>query len=130
MPATANPLLTSLQPLELLGPSEIAAILDKLSGATVAVLGDFCLDVYWMIDRSSSEISIETGLMTEPARVQRYSPGGAGNVVTNLLALGVSEIHLLGVVGDDPFGRELTRLFDNPHVDRSGLIRQAEGWAT
>jgi len=130
MAASSNPLLTSLQPLELLGSSEIAAILDKLSGATVAVLGDFCLDVYWMVDRSGSEISLETGLMTEPVRIQRYSPGGAGNVVTNLLALGVSQIHLLGVVGDDPFGRELTRLFDNPHVDRTGLIRQSEGWAT
>jgi rfaE bifunctional protein kinase chain/domain len=123
-------MLKSLLPLDLLGSSEIAAILDKLSGATVAVLGDFCLDVYWMLDRSASEVSLETGLMTEPARSQRYSPGGAGNVVTNLLALGVSEIHLLGVVGEDPFGRELARLLDHPHVDRSGLIRQTEGWAT
>ena len=123
-------MLNSLQPLELLAASEIAAILDKLSGATVAVLGDFCLDVYWMLDRSTSEISVETGLATEPARTQRYSPGGAGNVVTNLLALEVSQIHLLGIVGDDPFGRELTRLLEHPNVDRTGLIQQSEGWAT
>jgi len=123
-------MLNSLQPLELLGASEIAAILDKLSGATVAVLGDFCLDVYWILDRSTSEISVETGLATEPARTQRYSPGGAGNVVTNLLALEVSQIHLLGVVGDDPYGRELTRLLEHPNVDRSGLLRQCEDWAT
>jgi len=123
-------MLKALQPLDLLSPSEIAATLDKLSGATIAVLGDFCLDVYWMVDRSMSETSVETGLTTEPARSQRYSPGGAGNVVANLLALGVSKIHLLGIIGDDPFGRELSSLLEHPNVDRSGLIRQGEGWAT
>jgi len=123
-------MLNSIQPLDLLGTSEIAAILDKLSGATIAVLGDYCLDVYWMIDRAGSEISLETGLPTEPTRTQRYSPGGAGNVVTNLLALNVSQIHLLGVVGNDPFGCEMMKLLNHPNVDRSGLITQDEGWAT
>jgi rfaE bifunctional protein kinase chain/domain len=123
-------MLNSIQPLDLLGTSEIAAILDKLSGATIAVLGDYCLDVYWMIDRAGSEISLETGLPTEPTRTQRYSPGGAGNVVTNLLALNVSQIHLLGVVGNDPFGCEMMKLLNHPNVDRSGLITQNEGWAT
>ena len=31
-----------------------------------------CLDVYWTIDRSTSEVSVETGLKTEPVRAQRY----------------------------------------------------------
>jgi len=119
-----------LQPFDNLTKHEIAATIDCLSKASVAVLGDFCLDVYWMIDRAASEVSHETGLRTEPVRSQRYSPGGAGNVVMNLLALGVQQIYPVGVLGDDPFGRELHRLLDSPHINRRGLIIQNDGWAT
>ncbi|MDD5200860.1 MAG: PfkB family carbohydrate kinase [Terrimicrobiaceae bacterium] len=120
----------SLQPFDILSRSEIAAALDNLSRASVAVLGDFCLDVYWTIDRTASEISVETGLPTEPVRSQHYSPGGAGNVVMNLLALGVQQIFPVGVLGDDPFGHELRRLLNNVGVETGGLLQQSEGWAT
>jgi len=106
----------ALQPFDILSRQEIAATLDNLSRASVAVLGDFCLDVYWTIDRSASEISLETGQRTEPVRAQRYSPGGAGNVVMNLLTLGVQQIYPVGELGDDPFGRELQRLLASPHT--------------
>ena len=119
-----------LRPFDPLTTREIAAVLDGLSRATVAVLGDFCLDVYWPIDRSASEHSVETGLPTEPVCRQRYTPGGAGNVVTNLLALGVSRVFPIGVLGDDPFGRELSQQFARPGIDSRGLIVQPENWAT
>jgi rfaE bifunctional protein kinase chain/domain len=117
-------------PFRPLDRSEIAAALKNISQVSVAVIGDFCLDIYWIIDRLASEISIETGLKTEPVRVQRYAPGGAGNVVMNLVALGVNKIYPVGVVGHDPFGRELTRLLTKPQIDTAGLISQEEGWAT
>jgi rfaE bifunctional protein kinase chain/domain len=120
----------SLRTYYTLGLEEISSILDKLSGASVAVIGDFCLDIYWAIDRSASELSVETGLKTEPVSKQRYSPGGAGNVVMNLLSLGVESVYPVGVLGNDPFGRELRLLLDNSHVDCSGLISQDEGWST
>jgi len=123
-------MIQPLPPRAQLTPPEIAPILDGLSRATVAVLGDFCLDVYWMVDRSGSEISIETGLPTEPVRRQRYSPGGAGNVVANLLALEVGRIHPAGVIGDDPFGRELAALLNHTRVDCAGLLVQPRDWAT
>lgn len=119
-----------LQPFDALTPRDIAAALDNLGRATVAVLGDFCLDVYWPINRSASEISVETGLPTEPVNSQRYSPGGAANVVINLLALGVGRVFPIGVLGDDPFGRELSRLLQRPEIETKGLIVQPENWAT
>lgn len=119
-----------LQPFDLLSRHEIAGVLDNLSQASLAVLGDFCLDVYWTIDRAKAEISLETGLRTEPVRAQRYSPGGAGNVVMNLLALGAHRIYPVGVLGADPFGRELQRLLASPHVDLRGLITQEADWST
>ena len=119
-----------LESFDVLSRPETAAALDNLSQASVAVLGDFCLDVYWTIDRSASEISVETGVRTEPVRQQRYSPGGAGNVVANLLSLGVHRVYPVGILGDDPFGRELVRLFGHPYLDAGGLIVQRESWAT
>jgi len=119
-----------IEPADVLTPPEIAATLDNLTRASVAVVGDFCLDVYWTIDPAGAEISLETGLPTRAVSQQRYSPGGAGNVVMNLAALGVPQIHPIGVVGDDPFGRELQRLFQHPHIDAGGLITQAAGWST
>jgi rfaE bifunctional protein kinase chain/domain len=119
-----------LLPFRILGRSEIAATLQNISQVSAAVIGDFCLDVYWTIDRSASEVSIETGLKTEPVRIQRYSPGGAGNVVMNLLALGVKQIYPVGVLGNDPFGFELRRLLESSQINTSSLISQNEGWAT
>lgn len=75
-----------------------------------AVLGDFCLDAYWQLDSSEPELSLETGLPIRRVRSQRYSLGGAGNVVANLVALGVGQVHAIGVVGTDLFGAELMRL--------------------
>ena len=56
----------------------------------IGILGDFCLDAYLLIDPAASEASVETGLSTRPVRTQRYSLGGAGNVASNLLAMGVT----------------------------------------
>ena len=120
----------SLKPSNIFTRQEIVPTLNNLSQVSVAVIGDFCLDIYWIIDRTVSEISIETGLKTEPVRVQRYAPGGAGNVVSNLVALGVHEVYTIGVLGNDPFGRELKRLLTNPRINTVGLITQADGWAT
>ena len=120
----------SLPPFNPFTRQEIVSTLNNLSRVSVAVLGDFCLDIYWIIDRSISEISIETGLKTEPVRLQRYAPGGAGNVVMNLVALGVQQVYPVGVLGNDPFGRELERLLEGAHINGRGLITQNEGWAT
>jgi rfaE bifunctional protein kinase chain/domain len=122
--------ITEIPSSDFLTSPEIAAVLDNMSRSSMAVLGDFCLDVYWMIDRAAGEPSVETGLLTQPVSSHRYSPGGAGNVVMNLLALEIPKIYLFGVIGNDPFGKELARLLDNPQIDRSGLITQAQDWQT
>ncbi len=126
---------TASRPLEIesvhpLPRDEIRAVLGKLPAASIAVIGDFCLDAYWMIDSAAAEISVETGLPTRPVRQQRYAPGGAGNVVTNLIALGVGSIIPVGVVGDDPFGRELLRLLGHRAVARDHLLVKPTNWQT
>ena len=74
------------------------------------IVGDFCADVYLKIDPSASEVSLETGLPTQPVAEQRFSLGGAGNVAANLISMGVGEVHAFGVVGADMHGERMIRL--------------------
>lgn len=113
-----------------------AARLDQLLAAfpkaTIGVIGDFCLDVYWFIDMQKSEVSIETGKPTHPVRDQRYSLGGAGNVVANLRALGAGTVRAFGAIGDDPFGQRLLNLLAACGADGSGVVMAgaADPWQT
>ncbi len=110
--------------------SRVSELLRAIQGTTIGVLGDFCLDCYWELDREVSEISIETGRPTRAVTAQRYTPGGAGNVSTNLIALGVGNVHAFGVMGDDLFGRELSRLLGESNVSPGGFVVQRGGWDT
>jgi sugar/nucleoside kinase (ribokinase family)/phosphoglycolate phosphatase-like HAD superfamily hydrolase len=115
-----------------LSPERLRLLLASMGNARVGVIGDFCLDVYWMLDLRSSERSVETGKMTRPVRRQRYSLGGAGNVVANLSAIEVGHVHAFGVVGSDPFGVRLLELLRARGVDVSGMLTLSdeEAWQT
>ncbi|MFQ6047759.1 MAG: PfkB family carbohydrate kinase [Phycisphaerae bacterium] len=110
--------------------SRLQQILEQITRARLAVLGDFCLDAYWFFDPSGSEISLETGQPTQAVRQQRYGLGGAGNVVNNLIDLGVRRVWALGVVGDDLFGREMVGMLAARGAETAGMVVQSEGWDT
>jgi D-beta-D-heptose 7-phosphate kinase/D-beta-D-heptose 1-phosphate adenosyltransferase len=87
--------------------ADLAALLPRLAGARVLVVGDVMLDrfVYGAVERISPEAPIPV------LRIEREATmlGGAGNVLRNLAALG-AEPAFVAVVGDDPAGREVQRL--------------------
>ncbi len=95
-----------------------------------AVLGDFCLDSYWQLDMGETEYSVETGLPVRRVRSQRYSLGGAGNVVANLIDLGVGRVQAIGVVGTDLFGVELLRILAERGAEVRDKMVIAEDWQT
>lgn len=108
----------------------LQSLLDRIRATRIGVLGDWCLDIYWIVDPARSEVSLETGLATHPVREQRYSLGGAGNVVSNLVALGCGDVRGFGVVGDDPWGREMLGILREAGVNTCGMLRQKAHWAT
>jgi len=108
----------------------IKEILAKIEQTSVAVYGDFCVDAYWILDPQGSEVSEETGLQARAVRRHYYSLGGAANVVANLAALKPKVIQVIGVVGDDIFGRELRRQFDELGIDTTHLVIQNENYDT
>lgn len=105
-------------------------IISGIRSVKIAVLGDFCLDAYWFIDESKSEVSIETGQMTRPVKQQRYSLGGAGNVSNNITSLGVQDVRAFGVIGPDPFGTEMVKVMKQNGINPQNLLVQEKDWST
>ncbi len=90
------------------------ALVERLARARVLVLGDVMLDryVYGTVDRMSPEAPVPV-LRQES---QRAMTGGAGNVARNIAALG-GKVVLVGLVGDDDAGRELSAMLaDEPGI--------------
>lgn len=74
-------------------------------------------------------ISLETGLPVHLVRREQYSLGGAGNVAVNLAALGVGKVRLVGLVGPDLFGDELTAQLSKRGLSTESVLRP-DGWRT
>jgi len=109
---------------------ELRTLLEQIPKVRIGILGDFCLDVYLLLEPSASEASLETGLSTRPVRSQRYSLGAAGNVANNLQAMGAMDLAVFGVIGQDPFGEEMKQILAAKHMNTSGLLTQREQWDT
>lgn len=109
---------------------KLKAIIQQIANVKIAVIGDFCLDAYWFIDESKSEISVETGNTTKPIRQQKYSLGGAGNVANNLAAMGVNDVRAFGVIGADPFAAAMVALMQNAGIKTNNLLTQHNNWST
>ncbi|MDT8300996.1 MAG: PfkB family carbohydrate kinase, partial [Sedimentisphaerales bacterium] len=110
--------------------NRINEILTQIKKVKIAVYGDFCVDAYWLLDPRGSEVSLETGLQARAVGRHYYSLGGASNVVANIVALQPAVIQVIGVVGDDIFGRELKRQFHELNVDTKHLVIQKENFDT
>lgn len=108
----------------------IQEILARIKNVRVAVYGDFCIDAYWLFDPRGSEVSVETGLQARAVSRHYYSLGGASNVMANLAALEPAAVQVIGAIGDDIFGRELTRQLNELGVDTTWLVVQKENFDT
>ena len=85
----------------------------------ILVIGDFILDQYIWSD--ATRISPEAPV---PGRVNNttYVLGGAGNVVSNLLAFGAS-VRLAGVIGNDDNANRLQSLLTHTKLNTDLLIK-------
>ena len=102
--------------------------LDRLPDARVAVFGDFCLDAYWLIDPDEDELSVETGLPVRRVREQRYSLGGAANVVANLCDLKVARVRAVGLVGEPVVVEQMRAAIGESYDGLHRRIRWEDGF--
>ncbi len=99
----------------------------KYAGLRIAVVGDFCLDRYFDIDPSKTEVSLETGLPVHNLTGIRCFAGAAGTIVNNLAALGAAKIWPIGLSGDDAEGWALRRALGKlPGVDLTHFTTSGE----
>jgi len=105
--------------------ADLRTILDRFPAQRVAVVGDFFLDKYLVIDAALEEPSLETGLSAHQVTEIRNSPGAAGTVVNNLVALDAGNVAAFGVIGDDGCGYELRAALMQMGVDVSSLVSDA-----
>ena len=108
----------------------IASIFSRIPQVKVAVYGDYCLDVYWTLDPRGSEVSVETGIPAQSVSAAQYAPGGAGNIVKNMSALGATGTKCLGIRGADIFGQELLKSLSDLGAQTDSLIVQDHEFST
>ena len=106
-------------------PAKAKTIFEKLPSSEILVVGDYFLDRYLDIDSALDEPSLETGLTAYQVVGIRSSPGAAGTVANNLVALGVGKVIALGIAGEDGHGLELRQAMEEGGIDASKMIWDA-----
>lgn len=108
------------KPLE---KTELQALLNGIDRARIGLIGDLCLDLYWLADMKLSELSRETPHYPLPVVEERYAPGGAGNVACNIAALKPAKMLVIGLVGTDWRGNLLLEALQAGGIDCTYVIR-------
>lgn len=100
----------------------LASFVDKFKGKRIAVVGDLMLDhfIFGDIDRISPEAPVPVLLAKNDTMV----PGGAGNVATNLAALGAKPV-IFAVVGADETAPKLLAELKKRGVSTEGIVSDA-----
>jgi rfaE bifunctional protein kinase chain/domain len=102
--------------------AEILAAFQKMSAL---VVGDICLDHWCTYDPALSDPSRETGISRIGVVGSEVSPGAGGTVASNLVALDASRVAVVGVIGDDGNGFELTRALRARGITLDFIVKDA-----
>ena len=103
--------------------AEILAAFPKLSAL---VIGDICLDRWCTYDPETAEPSRETAIPRTGVVSTEATPGAGGTVANNLEALGVGRVAVLGAIGDDGFGYELSGALALRGISAELLVRSGK----
>jgi rfaE bifunctional protein kinase chain/domain len=104
----------------------LLAIIDRMAGVRVALLGDLVLDRFVL--GTPKRISREAPVIILRFEGQQDIPGGAANALANLAALDV-EVVPVGVVGDDEPGQALLKVLAQQGVN-TGTVLKVPGYRT
>jgi rfaE bifunctional protein kinase chain/domain len=102
-----------------MNPDVLAALVPKLAGHHVLVVGDVILDEY-LIGRTD-RLSREAPIPVLEFERREYIPGGAANPSMNIAALG-SHVLQVGIVGDDGDAVTLRDILQAKGIDPAGLL--------
>ena len=99
--------------------SHLQERLETVGRPRIAIIGDLIMDRYMIGD--VSRISPEAPIPVLAVKSNDLRLGGAGNVVSNLIAM-EADVDVVGVVGDDGLGRAMREMFEERQVHVEGLV--------
>ena len=98
----------------------------RLGRSKVMVIGDFLLDTYTV--GKARRISPEAPVAVLQVQHEEHRPGGAGNVVLNLISMGC-EVIAVGRIGGDNAGDLLLKVLGEEKTAVDGMVVQ-KGYPT
>lgn len=98
--------------------SRFVTIIRRFPGTKILVVGDLMLDTFIWGD--VSRISPEAPVPVFEKVRETFAPGGCGNVVENLHALG-ADVYVIGIIGKDANGQILMRDFARKGIHFEGV---------
>jgi rfaE bifunctional protein kinase chain/domain len=101
-------------------------ILSAFPNHSALVVGDICLDRWCVYDPAETEPSRETGIPRIGVVSTTVSPGAGGTIANNLASLGMGRVAVLGAIGEDGAGFELTRTLNAHGISSDLMVRSAE----
>lgn len=103
----------------LAAPDAPLALLDRLAGTELVVVGDALLDVH--LHGPAERLAREAPVPVVAVEAVDEAPGGAANAAANAAALG-ARVRFVSVVGDDAEGRRLVALLEALGVDTAEVV--------
>lgn len=94
-------------------------LIEQFRHVRVLVVGDLGLDEF--LTGQVERVSREAPVLIIRHESTRQVPGGGANAVCNLAALG-AQVKAVGLVGDDPQGHAIRRIFVEAGVDVAGVL--------
>lgn len=107
--------------------ARLRTLVRRMAGVRVLVVGDLMLDQF--VRGRVQRISPEAPVPVVQVQSEDEQPGGAGNVVRNLVELG-GRAGIAGIVGDDLAGRRLTDVLAKLGSATTGIVRTRHGATT
>ena len=104
-----------------IGEIRLRELLAKMKSVRAVLIGDMCLDVYWVGDMTKSRLSRETPHFPLPIVEERFSPGAGGNAAVNIATL-CDNFTPIGIIGNDWRGRCLTDAFAERGIASDGFV--------
>lgn len=102
--------------------AEISALVARLAGRRILVVGDLCLDEY--VIGTAARLSREAPVPVLEWRERRVLPGAAANPAHNIVALG-SQAITTGVIGEDAAGQTLRAELERLGIGTAGVVVDA-----
>lgn len=102
---------------------KLARALSRLGPVKMMVIGDLLLDTYTV--GKAKRISPEAPVAIVHVQKEEHRPGGAGNVMLNLAALG-ADVTVVGRIGRDWAGEQLCQVLQSEGLKTQSIVIQEQ----